>query len=157
MEKYFVAAAILCFLVIVFVKARKGILEMLDSRIESIRAELDDARKLHEDARALLAEYEKKRNNAETEAKEMVDFAKAEADRLIEQTSADLEAQLERRTATARDRIAQAEAQAIQDVRAAAVDVAVTAAETLIRDGLDASKQADLAKSSIQDATKKLH
>lgn len=155
--KNLVAIAILVFIGFVFVKARAGIAKMLDDKIDAIRTELDDASKLHEDARALLAEYEKKRSNAASDAAQMVKHAEEEAARLTETAQKDLEDQLARRVATAKERIAQAESKALQEVRAAAVDVAVEAAEKLIKDSLDGAQQKALAQAAIKEASAKLH
>ena len=155
-EAYFVSLAIIVFLVLLYTKARHGILGTLDGRIEAVRTELHDARKLHEDARALLADYEKKRNNAATNSAHMIAQATAESERAIEDAKVELEQQLERRVTIAKQRIAQAEIRARKYVQGVAADVAVSAAEQMIRDHLDTAHQASLAQAGIKDAVEKL-
>ena len=155
-EAYFVSLAILVFLVLMYTKARHRILERLDGRIEAVRTELHDARKLHEDARALLADYEKKRSNAATNSAQMIAQAKAATERAIEDAKIELEQQLARRMTVAKQRVTQAEIKARQYVQNTAVDVAVSAAEQLIRDHLDAAHQATLARVGVNDAVQKL-
>jgi F-type H+-transporting ATPase subunit b len=155
-EAYFVSLAILVFLALMYTKARHRILESLDGRIEAVRTELRDARKLHEDARALLADYEKKRNNAATSSAHMIAQAKAETERAIEDAKVELEQQLARRVTVAKQRIIQAEIKARQYVRNTAVEVAVSAAEQLIRDHSDTAHQEFLAQVGIKDAVEKL-
>ncbi len=91
------------------------------------------------------------------EAEDIVTQAKAEAEQLAKETRANMEAQVDRRTKLAEDKIAQAETQAINDVRATAAEVAVGAARRVIADKVDASKDAQLIEKSISDLASKLH
>ena len=122
------AAFAVFFALVFYMKAPGKMGSALDKRAEAIKAELDEARRLRDDAQGILAEYQRKRQNAEREAEDIIAQAKAEADRLTEETNASLKEMIERRTKAAEVKIAQAEAQAIADVRAAAADVAVAAA-----------------------------
>lgn len=157
MEKTFIFIAILIFLGIVYWKARGSILGALDGRIERIRNELDEARKLHEDARVLLAEHEKKRNAALKDAEAIVAHAREEAERFTQQSHEALEAAQARRLAHTQERIALAEQAAVQEVRAAAAEAAVTAAAQLIAAKLDDAAQAKLADDAIAQVGGKLH
>ncbi len=105
----------------------------LDARADAIRKELDDARKLREEAQALLADYQSKARDAENEAKSIIDAAKREAETLAVESRKALAESLERRSKMAEDKIARAEAQAISEVRAAAVGSALAAAEKLLQ------------------------
>lgn len=105
----------------------------LDARADAIRKELDDARKLREDAQALLADYTNKAREAENEAKSIIDAAKREAETLAAESRKSLAESLERRSKMAEDKIARAEAQAVSEVRAAAVGSAMLAAEKLLK------------------------
>ena len=101
-------------------------LKALDHRAERIKAELDDARRLKDEAAKLLAEYKTKRTSAEREAEEIIANAKAEAERIAVEAKAKMEDFVARRTKTAESKIALAEAQALADVRSAAANAAVT-------------------------------
>jgi F-type H+-transporting ATPase subunit b len=129
----------------------------LDARAEEIRQQLADAKRLREEAAKLLTDYQKKRTEAEGEAKAIIDQAQREAEAMAAETRATLKDTLERRTRIAEEKIARAEAQAIGEVRAAAIDAAVSAAEKLMatsNTGADAGKLVDV---SIQDLKRKLN
>jgi F-type H+-transporting ATPase subunit b len=154
---FWVAVAFVAFVALVGKKVYTFAAEALDKRAEAIRNELDEAVRLREEAQALLASYQRKQRSAESEAEEIVEHAKAEAARLAEQAETDLAAALERRTRMAEDKIAQAEAQAVAEVRDLAVDMAVKAARQLITENLDQTKAAGLVDEAIADLGKKLH
>lgn len=129
----------------------------LDDRADNIRTQIDEARKLREEAQALLAEYQRKQRDALAEAEGIVAQAKQEAVRMKEQAEKDLEHAIERRRNQALDRIAQSEAQALASVRNTAVDVAVAAAEKLIQDQVGGERQAALVDQAIQDLPGRLN
>ncbi len=129
----------------------------LDERADKIRTQIEEARKLREDAQALLAEYQRKQRDALSEAEAIVAQAKEDAARMKQQAEKDLEHSIERRKAQALDRIAQSEAQALASVRNTAVDVAVAAAEKLITDKMNADQQAALVDQSIKDLGSRLN
>ncbi len=103
----------------------KTVLTALDHRSERIKAELDDAKRLKEEAAKLLGEYKACRASAEREAEEIIANAKSEAERIATEAKAKMEDFVARRTKTAESKIALAEAQALADVRAAAANAAV--------------------------------
>jgi F-type H+-transporting ATPase subunit b len=105
----------------------------LDARADAIRKELDDARKLREDAQALLSSYQAKALAAEDEARSIIDAAKREAETLATESRKSLVESIERRSKLAEDKIARAETQAVSEVRAAAVGSAMFAAEQLLK------------------------
>ena len=129
----------------------------LDARAEAIAKELEDARRLRGEAEALLAEYQKKRATAEQEASSILAEAKAEAERFTLESRATIKAQIERRARQAEQKIAQAEAQAVGELRALATDAAIAAAEKLIAARLDDKQSADLVKRSLGEIPSKLN
>lgn len=129
----------------------------LDDRAERIRQELDEARRLREDAQALLADYQRKREAAEEEAKAIVEQARREADALASETRRGLIETLERRSKVAEEKIARAEAQALAEVRSVAVDTAIAAAERVLRGNLTPTSGAGLIDQSIRNLKGKLN
>ena len=142
---------------VLYYKVPAMIAGMLDKRAADIAAELDEARRLREEAQQLLASYQRKQREAMKEAEDIVTQAKAEAEQLAKETRANMEAQVDRRTKLAEDKIAQAEAQALNDVRSTAAEVAIGAARRVIADKVDAGKDAKLIEKSISDLASKLH
>jgi len=147
-----VAVAFVIFVVLVLWKGMAKITVGLDKRADDIRAQLDEAQKLREEAQAALAGYQRQQRDALAEAEEIISQAKGEAERLKIDATASLEATLKRREEQAVDRIAQAEAKALQDVRNQAVDLAIAATGRLIGDSMTADVQGRL----IGDATGEL-
>ena len=133
------------------------IAKWLDSRAAVIAAELGEARRLREEAERLLADYHAKASGAEREAEAILTEARAEAARFAETSRADLSAQISRRAQAAEDKIAQAEAAAIQEVRALAADAAVAAAQKLIRARMNEQRAGNLIAESIKDLGGKLN
>lgn len=129
----------------------------LDKRAERIRAELDEARQMRDEAQALLAEYQRRRREAEAEAEEIVAQAKAEAERLTAETNRALEEMIERRTRAAEAKIAQAEAQAVAEVRSIAVDVALAAAGRVLAEQAAGAAGTGLLDAAIADVKAKLN
>lgn len=129
----------------------------LDDRAESIRNQIDEARKLREDAQELLASYQRKQREAAEEAEAITSGAKAEAERLAAKAAADLEASLKRREQQAMDRIARAEAEAVEEVRTLAADLAVDAAGKLLAEQVSGKKGDALVNAAIKELPDKLH
>ena len=153
-----VAVAFVLFLgVIVYVGAPKKMLGALDHRAARIKSELDEARRLRDEAAALLAQYQRKQQEAEREAAAIVADAKAEAERVAAESRAKMEEFVARRTKVAEGKIGQAEAQALADVRAAAADAAVTAAERILRDTAKGPIADALVAQGIADVKAKLN
>ncbi|MBF0095064.1 MAG: F0F1 ATP synthase subunit B [Alphaproteobacteria bacterium] len=133
------------FLIVVGFAARKvitAVTSALDMRSEKIKTRLEEAQSLREDAQGLLAEYQRKQRDALKEAEAIVVHAREEAQRHKREAAAELEEAIKRREAQAMIRIAQAEAQAMADVRNLAIDIAVGAAYRLIEQNLT-DQQAD--------------
>jgi F-type H+-transporting ATPase subunit b len=129
----------------------------LDSRADDIRKELDDARRLRTEAQALLEEYRRKHGEAQQEADAIVAAARKEAETIAAESRKGLQESVERRTKLAEEKIARAEAQAVADVRAAAVEAAVLAAEKLIGAKLTPQTGTGLIDRGIADLGAKLN
>lgn len=143
--------------IVIYLKVPAMVTKGLDDRSSKIQDDLDEARKLREEAQALLAEYQGKRKEAEKEAEDIVAAAKREAVTLAEEASQKTAEFVKRRTALAEQKIEQAEASAIAEVRATAVDVAVAAAGDLVAGKMTAAKADDLIKQSISEVKSKLN
>jgi F-type H+-transporting ATPase subunit b len=151
----------LCFgfflLLLVYKKVPATLAAALDDRAEKIRTELDEARRLREEAQALLADYERKQRGAEKEAESIITLAKDEAEALAAETREKLKDSLERRARMAEDKIARAEEQALGEVRTAAVNVAIAAAEQIISKKMTPTASNKLVDQSIKDLKTKLN
>ncbi len=129
----------------------------LDNRAEGIKSELDEARALHEEARSLLASYERKQREVQTQADAIVAAAKDDAALAAEQAKVDLEKSIARRLAAAQDQIASAEASAVKEVRDQAISVAVSAANAVLAKQMTATQANKLIDAAIADVGAKLH
>lgn len=128
----------------------RTILTALDHRRDRIQKELDDARRLKDEAAKLVEEYRARRASAEREAQDIITSAKAEAERIAAEAKVKMEDFVARRTKTAESKIAQAETQAIADVRAAAAEAAVTAASSIMAQSVKGSVADDLIAKGIR-------
>ena len=153
-----VAFGFFCFLALLaYLGVHRKVFDSLDSRSARIKSELDEATKLRAEAQALLAEFERKGREAEKEAEAIIASAKAEAERLAAEAKTKMEDFVARRTKMAETKIAQAEAQAVADVRAAAADAAVAAAERILGDTAKGKVADDLIAQGIRDLKAKLN
>ncbi|WMS41753.1 ATP F0F1 synthase subunit B [Acuticoccus sp. MNP-M23] len=143
--------------IVVAVGAPKKIVALLDKRTDRIRDDLDEARKAREEAQALLAEYQRKRRDAERDADAIIEEARKEAKRLTEEANEKLRDMVDRRTKSAENKIAQAEAQALGEVRARASDLAVAAAADLLTRKLDGNAGAKMLDESIETVQQRLN
>jgi F-type H+-transporting ATPase subunit b len=132
----------------------KQIFGALDARSAAIAKELADAKKLREEAEALLAQYQARKAQAETEAEAIIAAAKEDAQRVVEETRANMQAAIVRRQKQAEESIARAQAQAESEVRAAASDAAIAAAERMLKGGLDAKAHAKLIADGAAELAK---
>ena len=156
--EFWVAASFFIFLGILgYVGVHKKVAEALDHRRDRIKAELDEARRLREEAQTLLAHYQQKQKEAENEAQAILTSAKADAERMMIEAEAKMNEFVARRTKMAEAKIAQAETQATADVRSAAVDAAVAAAERILKNAAKGKVAEDLLASGIEDVKKKLN
>ena len=150
-----VAVAFVLFLgILVYVGAHRRVIDGIDQRQARIKAELEEARRLREEAQALLVEYQRKRHDADREAETIIATANAEAERLAAEGKTRLEDFVARRTKMAETKIAQAEAQALADVRSSAADAAVAAAEKILSTTAKGKIADDLLARGIADLRK---
>ncbi|RAU22952.1 F0F1 ATP synthase subunit B [Paramagnetospirillum kuznetsovii] len=154
---FWVDVAFILVVALAFKPVSRAIAAALDARAAKIKARLDEAHKLREEAQEMLATYQRKQRDAMKEAEEIIAHAKAEAERLAQQAAKDLDASIKRREQMAMDRIAQAEAQAMKEVQNLAVDVAIGAAQKLIGESLSAAQTTSLVDTAIQALPGKLH
>ena len=141
----------------IYLKVPAMLAKMLDERADKISKELAEARKLREEAQALLAEYQKKRAEAEKDAANIVAQAKLEAESYSVETRKKLAETIERRTKQAAQKIAQAEAAAIKEVRTTATEAAIAAASKLVGEAVQGTKGTKLIDESIAAVKSRLN
>jgi F-type H+-transporting ATPase subunit b len=153
-----VAVAFAIFIgIMIAIGVPKILLDRLDGRRTRIRAELDEALRLRHEAEEVLAQYRRKQKEAEQEAKAIIVNARGEAERLVAEARTKVEDFIARRTRIAEAKIAQAEAHALADVRAAAADAAVTAAEKVLAETTRGAAAESLIEQGIRDVKSKLN
>ena len=153
-----VAIAFISFIALLgYLGVHRKLVDTLDQRKARIKSELDEASRLRTEAQALLAEFERKGRAAETEAEAIIASAKAEAERLASEAKVRMEEFVARRTKMAEAKIAQAEVQALADVRAAAADAAVSAAEKILSAAAKGKVAEDLLTRGIEDVKSKFN
>ena len=153
-----VAFAFLCFLgLLAYLGVYRKLIDSLDQRQARIKGDLDEAKRLREEAQALLADFERKGRAAESEAEAIIASAKAEAERLATEAKSRMEDFVARRTKMAETKIPQAEAQALADVRSAAADAAVVAAEKILSTAAKGKVAEDLLAKGIEDVKNKFN
>jgi len=156
-ETWVAIAFILLVIGFAWMGVHRTVLTALDHRAERIKAELDDASRLKDEAAKVLAEYKARRASAAREAADIIASANAEAERIASEAKAKMEDFVARRTKTAESKIALAEAQAVADVRAAAADAAVQAASTILSQSVKGSLADDLLAKGIAEVRQKLN
>lgn len=151
-SKFWVLIPVLLFFALLFWKgAFKSMGQGLDNRAEAIRNELDEARRLREEAQALLASYQRKKADAEEQAQEIIERARREADAMATQAEADLALRIQRREAQAEAKIASAKAQAVADVKSRAADLAIDAVKDIARSKLTATDKTRFFKDGLSE------
>ena len=153
-----VAFGFFCFLgLLAYLGVHRKLIAGLDARQARIKSELDEAKKLREEAQALLAEFERKGREAEKEAEAIIASAKTEAERLASEAKTRMEEFVARRTKMAEQKIVQAETQALADVKSAAADAAVAAAERILSVSAKGKVAEDLLARGIEDVKSKFN
>jgi F-type H+-transporting ATPase subunit b len=147
--EFWVLAAVLIFLALVWKPVGRLLIGGLDSRTGRIRDELATARRLRDEAEQALAAHREQERKGTSEAQAIVANAKAEAERIARQAASDLERSVERRRQLATERIAQEEGRALAEIRAIAVDLAIAAARRVIAAELDETRGAALIDTAI--------
>ncbi len=155
--EFWVLLAFLISTAIVVWKTRGAMLGMLDRRAEKIKAELDEARRLAEEAQRTLAQHQLRQRDAIKEAEAIIAQAREEAERAAAEGRKELAAALERRKRLASEKLALEEQKAFADVRAAAVDVAIAAVRRVLAEDLDAPRRAALVDQAIAALPETLH
>jgi len=131
--EFWVAVSFFLFVgVVLYLGVHKKIASALDARAAAIAKELEEAKRLREEAEKVLADYRRKQGDVVKETKGIIDLAAKEAEILAAETRRSMKEHFERRMKLAEDKIARAEVEALREVRAAAAEAAVTAAQTVI-------------------------
>jgi len=155
---FVVSIAFLAFIgVLVYFKVPGILTGMLDKRAEQIRADLDEARALREEAQTILATYERQQREVADQADRIVAHAKEESQLAAEQAKIDLQASIDRRLQAAEEQIASAESGAVREVRDRAVSIAVAAAAEVIAARTSAADQNKLIDSAIDAVSARFH
>jgi F-type H+-transporting ATPase subunit b len=154
---FWATAALILFLVVaVYLKVPKLVTTALDARVKKIEDELAEAERLRAEAKALLEDYVRRRETAEKEADDIVATAREEAFRLTAEAGQALETLIARRTKAVEDKIAQAEQQAVAEVRARSADLAIEAARVILEKQMG-QKGGELIERSIKDVADRLN
>jgi F-type H+-transporting ATPase subunit b len=156
-ETWVLVSFILFVALLVYYQIPSKIAVALDSRADKIKAELDEARRLREEAQSILADYQQKRRDAEKEAEGIIALARNEAHAFAKKSKQTLKETLERRMRLAEEKITRAEEQAVQDIRSRSADIAITAAETILARELQGKSAEDLVTQGIKDVSAKLN
>ncbi len=156
-ETWVAVAFVILMVVFGYLGVFKSAMTALDHRAERIKAELDDATRLKQEAAKVLADYKARSATAEREAADIIANAKSEAERIATEAKAKMEDFVARRTKTAESKIALAEAQALADVRAAAAEAAVQAASTILSQSVKGQVADDLLTKGINEVRQKLN
>jgi len=152
-----VALATVIFVVLAARPIMRALGKMLDERSAKIRSDLAEAEKLRTEAEKLLADYQRRQRQALKEAEGILAQAKDEALRIRKESAANIETALKRRERQALEKIAQAETQAVAEVRNQAVNLAILGAQKALASGLDAAKAGSLIDQSVADLERRLH
>lgn len=153
-----VAIAFVVFIgILLYVGVPKIVGGILDDRAAKIKADIDEARELREEAQSLLASFERKQKEVQAQADKIVASAKAEAEAAAEKAKEDLKTSIARRMQAAEDQIASAESSAVKAVQTEAVSVAIAAAQDVISKNLSAKDQGSLIDDAIAEVSSKLH
>lgn len=156
--EFWVAVAFFLFVgLLVYMKVPGLVASALDARADAIRKELDEARRLREEAQDLLADYQQKQRRADDEAKAIIEEAEREATAIKEQAERALKESIERRSRIAEDKIARAEAQAVAEVRGAVVEAATAAAERMLAARVQNETASGIVDQAIRDVRGKLN
>lgn len=153
---FWVAVAFVIFVAAVFKPAKKAILGGLDAKIAEIRLQVDEAERLRNEAQDLLDTYRRQQRQALQDAEDIVTRAREDAERQRKDAVQDLATALERQRQLSLDKIAQAEAAALQEVRSRAVDIAIAATEKILTDRLSGESGDRLVEASIRELPAKL-
>ncbi len=156
-EAFFVAVSFVLFTLLMFKPAKSFIIKSLDNKILRIKSELNEAMRIREEAERLLQQYKEKTKNAEEEATEIIRHAEKQAEEIISTAKADLEFTVKKTTELATQRISQAEANALKEIKDNAIDITVGAAKALIMEHLSKEAAEELLFNAINEIERKFH
>lgn len=155
---FWVGAAFVLFIgILVYLKVPGMLISALDERAKKISDDLDQARELREEAQVLLATYQRRQRDALKEAEEIIAHAKESAAREAEQAERKLEEVVARRQQAALNKITLAEARAEKEVRDTAIDIAISAATTVVTQQVQGEHSDELIDSAIQNLNRNLN
>ena len=155
--RLWVALAFFIFIGLTYKKISAYAIRALDERSAKIKTELDEARRLREEAQAVLADYRQKQAEYRKEAESILEEARRDGDILRARAEEDIKAAMDNRMKQAIERIAQEEASAIAEVRNHVVDMALSSARTLIADHVAAMPQDNFVQMTLGDIERKIH
>lgn len=155
--KFWVAVSFVGFVALTFKPIKRALLSALDNRVAKIKRELEEAIKLKEDAEKALSYYQNNMKRAEDEVAKIMEHAKREAEQITENARHELEESLKKRTQIAEQRIVQAEAAALKDIRDNAIDITISAARSLIIENMGREVAEEIVRSAIADMGRKFH
>jgi F-type H+-transporting ATPase subunit b len=154
---FWVGVAFVVFVILTFKPGKRILIQALDAKILKIRAEVEEAQRLREEAQATLASYQRRQREAIQEAEQIIAHAREEAGRAKVKAEAELEESISRREQQATDKIAQAEAAAIEEIREKAVDMAIDATARLLEKKMTGKAGEQSIADATKDIPKKLH
>ena len=155
--EFWIAVALAIFFAIVAWKAWNPAMASLDNRRDRISKELNEAKRLREEAQALMSEYQRRQREALKDAEAIVSGARIDAERMRADMEKKLDETFARREQSALDKIAQTEARVLQEIRALSVDVAIKASARALSDAIDAKTANSMIDDAIDGLSKKLH
>ncbi len=157
MIEFWLVVAFAIVVVLLWKPVRRQLLPALDQRAAKIRADLDEAQRLQEEAKSLLAKYQRQLHDGESLAREIMQRAETEQQRLEARMKAEFEATVARRTQQAEERIAQEEARALAEVRDRAAELALRATERVLRERIGEKEGRALLEQALAEVDRKLH
>lgn len=152
-----VLVSFLIFLYVAFKFGRQSVVSSLDSKIEKIKHDLDTAESLRVEAQELLAQYQRKQREASKEASKIIKTAEEHAAHIQEKAEADIEKSMKRRDIWLKERVARMEEDALQDIRARAIDLAIEASEKVMLAHIDEKTHADMVKKTAKHIPDNVH
>ncbi|MDH3230255.1 MAG: F0F1 ATP synthase subunit B [Alphaproteobacteria bacterium] len=154
---FWAGVAFVVFVVLAYKPGKRILTGALDERIAKIREEIEEAQRLREEAQSTLASYQRRQREALQEAETIIEHAREEAERARAHAETELEASITRREQQAAEKIAQAEAAALDDIRNRAVELAIGATAKLLEEKLAGKAGEKSVSDAIKVLSDKLH
>jgi len=156
-EAFWVAVSFFIFIALVVRPVGRALAKQLDGRAAKIKLELDEAVRLKEEAQAVLALYQRKHKKTIEEAEEIISHAQHEAERVAAIAKDNLEKDITRRTEIAIEKIAQAEANVLREIKENAVDITINAAKAIIEENIGQETAEEIISRALSDIDRKFH